>query len=242
MKSILIFYFFLTFQLFAYININPVTFDKKIEGRGEMQEYNLYNPTGNTLKYQLYLTDEGIKNSMKDWVEIFPTTVTLKPGQGGKFKIFVKAPKGVPRGEYMTTIGIKEIALPKLDSKTNAAVQILTHLKMDLAGYVGDLNPKIFLKDFKVNLSGKNLNFGGQIANVGERRGTLDFYLVEKKGKNEIYLGNLRILKGEEVEALKLNQVLNENEKKVMKNFSKYNLLLVKDSLSKKILYEGKIK
>ncbi len=242
MKNIFILFFLLTFNTFGYININPVIFDKKIDGRGEAQEYTLYNPTQNTLKYQLYLTDENIEKSMKNWVEIFPTTVTLKPGRSGKFKIFVKAPKGVPKGEYLVTVGIKEIALPNLTSKDNSAVQILTHLKMDLAGYIGDLNPKIFLKDFSVSLKDKNLEFKGILANVGERRGTLNFYLAEGKNKNEIYIGNLRLLKNEKIEANKLNQKLTKHDEKFMKNFSKYKKLVVKDSLNKNVLYEGDIR
>ena len=129
MRNILIPFLLLTFNLFGYININPVTFDKRVDGKGEIQEYTLYNPTHQTLKYQLYLADEGIEWSMKNWIEIFPTTLTLKPGRSEKFKIFVKAPKGAPKGEYLSTIGIKEIALPKLNPKDSAAVQILTHLK-----------------------------------------------------------------------------------------------------------------
>lgn len=243
MKSVLVFFFlFLTFNLFAYININPVTFDKKIDGRGEVQEYTLYNPTQNTLKYQLYLSDYGIEKSMKEWIEIFPTTVTLKPGQGRKFKVFIKAPQGVPKGEYLITVGVKEIALPKLSKEVNNIVQILTHLKMDLAGYVGDLNPKIFLKGFEATLKDDELKFNGLIANVGERRGTLDFYLAEKKLKNQVYIGNLRLLKGEKIEASKLNQKLTKHDEDLIENFFNYKILIVKDSLSKKILYEGEIK
>ncbi|MGL5780795.1 COG1470 family protein [Cetobacterium sp.] len=242
MKNIFILFFLLVVNIFGYVNINPVTFDRKIDGKGEVQEYTLYNPTQNTLKYQLYLTDEEIEKSMKNWIEIFPTTVTLKPGRSGKFKVFVKAPKGAPRGEYLVTVGVKEIALPKLNSTDTSTVQILTHLKMDLAGYIGDLDPKIFLKDFSVVLKEDNLNFYGQIANVGERRGTLDFYLTEDKGKNSVYVGNLRLLKGEKLEASKLNQKLTKYDNRLLKGFSKYNTLIVKDSLSRKILYETKIK
>ncbi|MBC2852027.1 hypothetical protein H5J22_11525 [Cetobacterium sp. 8H] len=242
MKNIFILFFLSVVNTFGYININPVTFDKKIDGKGEVQEYTLYNPTQNTLKYQLYLTDEEIEKSMKNWIEIYPTTVTLKPGRSGKFKVFVKAPKGVPKGEYLVTVGVKEIALPKLNSKENSTVQILTHLKMDLAGYIGDLNPKIFLKDFSVALKENNLNFYGLIANIGERRGTLDFYLAENKGENTAYIGNLRLLKNEKIEASKLNQKLVKHDKDLMKNFSKYNTLIIRDSLSKKVLYEEKIK
>ncbi|MGL4902360.1 hypothetical protein [Cetobacterium sp.] len=242
MKNIFILFFLLTFNSFAYVNINPVTFDRKIDGKGEVQEYTLYNPTQNTLKYQLYLTDEEIEKSMKNWIEIFPTTVTLRPGRSGKFKVFIKAPKGAPRGEYLVTVGVKEIALPKHDSMDISTVQILTHLKMDLAGYVGELNPKIFLKDFKATLKENNLNFYGTIANVGERRGTLDFYLAENSKENLVYVGNLRLLKGEKIIASKLNQKLTKYDNRLLKSFSKYNTLIVKDSLSKKILYETTIR
>lgn len=241
-KAVLTFFFLMTFNLFAYINIYPVIFDKKIDSRGDVQEYTLYNPTNNSLKYQLYLTDDGIEKSMKNWIELYPTTITLKPGKSGKFKVFVKAPKGIPNGEYLATVGIKEIALPNQKGNDSTSVQILTHLKMDIAGYVGDLNPKIFLKGVKPSLKGEELTFTGEVANVGDRRGTLDFYLSDKNERNQLYLGNLRLLKGEKIEASKLNQKLNDGDKSFIKNFTKYNYLVVKDSLSKKVLYKGELK
>ena len=42
--------------------------------------------------------------------------------------------------------------------------------------------------------------------------------------------------------ASKLNQKLTSHDKNLIKNFAKYNTLVVKDSLSKKVLYEGEIK
>lgn len=242
MKNTLILFLFLTFNLFGYINIYPVIFDKKIDGRGDYQEYTLYNPTQNILKYQLYLSDQEIKDSMKDWAEIFPTTITLKPGTSGKFKIFIKAPKGHPQKEYLLTLEVKELALPKLNSKETNTVQILTHLKIDLTGYIGELYPKILLKDFSLTLKNKNLSFNGSIQNIGDRRGTLNFYLAQKNEKNLFYIGNLRLLKEEKINASKLNQKLTEYDEELVKNFSKYNTLIIKDSSSKKTLYKNTIK
>ncbi|WP_047395882.1 hypothetical protein [Cetobacterium sp. ZOR0034] len=234
MKVVLIF-FLLATSLFSYVNVHPVTFDKRIDGRGEVQEYTLYNPTKNSLRYQIYLDDSRLEKSMKDWIELYPTTITLKPGGSGKFKVLARAPKGVPAGEYLVTVGIKEMGLPNNPKDSTASVQILTHLKMDIAGYVGELNPKVYFKDLNVKVENQELKFKGDIANVGERRGTLEFFLGDKNSRNQIYLGNLRLLRGEKVAAEKLNQ-------KFLENFKSIEELIVKDSLNGKILYKEKIK
>lgn len=230
MKTILLFFIFLNLNVFAYININPVTFDKKIDGRGEFQEYTLYNPTQNSLKYQLYLEDEKIEKSMKTWTEIYPTTITLKPGQSGKFKVFIKAPPNTQNDEYFVTVGIKEMSLPKLDSKKVSTIQILTHLKMDLVGYVGDLNLNLKIQNFAISLEKKYLKFSGILSNKGARRGNLDFYLVKKNEDSEFYIGNLRVLKNEKINLSKLNQNLTDYDEDLINNFEEYKLLIIRDS------------
>ncbi|MGL6098344.1 MAG: hypothetical protein ACRC0G_01840 [Fusobacteriaceae bacterium] len=242
MKLIFISFLILTFNLSAYVNINPVKFDKNIDGKGSVEEYTLYNPTQNSLKYELYLTDEGIERSMKNWIELYPKSITLKPGFSSKFKVFIKAPKGAPNGEYLATVGIKEVGLPNMKDRKSSTLQILTHLKIDLAGFIGELTPKIFLKDFEFNLKEEELIFKGFIANIGNRRGTLDFYLSQNRGKDSIYLGNIRLLKNEKIDASKLNQKLTSDDREILKNISRYNTLIIKDSVNNKILHEEKIK
>lgn len=240
MKFLFLFLFIFNIKSFSYINISPVTFDKRIDNMGQLQEYRLYNPMDYPIRYSIYLSDKGIEKSMKDWIEIYPQKITIKPGQSEVFKVYIKSPKGAPKGEYLTTIGIKELSIATPKIKKENGVKVLTHLKMDIAGYIGALSPKIFLKDFKVKSENNKLLFSGYIANVGERRGTLDFYLSKNK-KDLVYIGNLRLLTKEKISADNLNQNINKFDTKFIENILEYKNLIIKDSLSNQILFEKKI-
>lgn len=141
MKKILFFLFILIFlsqMTFGYINIYPVKFDKRIDRGGSGEEFVLYNPTSNPLRYEIYLESDGIENSMLEWSEIYPPTISLQSGESKEVKIFVRSPIGVKNGEYMVTMGIKELVAPTTNSEERSQVRVLTHLKIDLKGYVGD--------------------------------------------------------------------------------------------------------
>ncbi|MGL4980966.1 MAG: hypothetical protein ACRC40_03500 [Fusobacteriaceae bacterium] len=240
MKKLLFFLLLISQMASAYINIHPLKFDKKIDGKGEGEQFTLYNPTSETIKYSIYFADEEIKNSMKGWVDFYPSSLTLTPGKKGEVKIFVKAPKDAKAGEYLATMGIKEISLPKTADPKENHLKILTHLKMDLAGYVGDISPKIELQNFSYSLKDEKLEFKGSMRNSGERRGYIDFYLSNGKIKDDYHLGTVRILRDEEENLEKLNQIV--TDKKLIKNIRKYKKIILKDQFNGKLLGEYDIK
>lgn len=235
-------YLFFSFLLigiktFSYINIYPTTFDKTIDKSGNWEEYILYNKTPNSIRYQISLSDNGIKNSMKDWVEFYPRALTIKPGKSEKIKVYIKAPKNTPSGEYLATLEIKENIVPTLEkTPPKSGVQVLTHLKMDIVGYVGDLNLKFKLSNFSLKTNKKTLVVSGKIKNVGNRRGKVSLILSTGRKKNNYNLGTLRILKDEEIDLSKLTHEVSEEE--VLKNIKKYKKLILIDQNSENKLLE----
>lgn len=135
---ILFVYSVISFSAKAYINIYPVKFDKDIT-KGADEEFFLYNRSTKTRKYRIYVEDvEGTK-SMKDWVEVYPKSITLKSLEEKKFAIYVEVPKDAKNGVYESNLVIKEISLPiveqtkeEKEKKTN----ILTMVKMRMKGKV----------------------------------------------------------------------------------------------------------
>lgn len=134
--KILILFLILTLNTFSYINIYPVSFDEKIDGDGAYKEFVLYNKTKQPVKYRVYIEDsKDLLNSMKEWCAVYPKSLTLKPLEEKKIKLHVKAPKNTKAGVYQSKLVVKEINMPK-ENKDN--VKVMTLLKLNLTGYVGD--------------------------------------------------------------------------------------------------------
>ncbi|ERT68265.1 hypothetical protein HMPREF0202_01835 [Cetobacterium somerae ATCC BAA-474] len=228
MKKIIIIFFLFTLNLFAYINIHPIYFDKPIDGVGSNQEFTLYNKTQKPIRYTISLSDTNIKNSMKDWIEYYPKTITIKPGRKEKIKLFIKAPSSTLKGEYLATLEIKESIVPNLEKKNDSnAIQILTHLKMDIAGYVGDIQPKLEFKKLNLNFEGSKIKVAGKVKNNGERRAKVLLVLTNGNKKDEYVLGKIRVLKGEEIDLSVLShEVL---EKSDIKKIQKYKNLIIRE-------------
>lgn len=223
LKNIFLIFFITSLNLLAYINIYPVTFDKSIDGNGNKEEFILYNKTPNPLRYSISLSDIGIKNSMKDWIEFYPNNLTVKPGKSEKIKVFIKAPKHAKKGEYLATLEIRESIVPTLEKTSpKNGVQILTHLKMDIAGFIGDIKPKFKINNFSITPSNKNLNVKGSIENIGERRGKVDIILTNGNKRDEYLLGSIRVLKNEKIDLSKLSHELeNKAQEKKIKSYKK---------------------
>lgn len=237
LKNIFLFFFTLSLNLFAYINIYPITFDKPIDGNGSKEEFILYNKTKNPIRYSISLSDIGIKNSMKEWVEFYPKNITVKPGKSEKIKVFIKAPKHAQKGEYLTTLEIKENLVPSLEkTPPKNGVQILTHLKMDIAGFIGDIKPKFKISNFSMTPSNKNLNVKGSIENTGDRRGKVDFILTNGSKRDEYLLGSVRVLKNEKIDLSKFSHELeNKAQGKKIKSYKK---LIIREQGSNKNITE----
>lgn len=187
MFKILVFLFF-TIEVFAYINITPITFDERIDKDGGIKEYIISNSSKKSKRYRIYVESVEEKNDMTDWVEWYPKSVSLKPGESKNIKVLITAPLEAKRGEYITKLCIKELETPI--QKEN--ISILTNLKIELAGYVGDIKPKIIVKREDKDSQNEKL----VIKNTGEIRQRFEIY-TGKNEKNLEYLDQLRLFKEE---------------------------------------------
>ena len=137
-KFIIVLFLILKSLTFGYINLYPLEFNKDItHGAGE--EFVLYNRTTEPRKYRVYVESVDGKESMADWVEVYPRSILINPLKEKNIKIYVKAPQGSKEGEYQANLVIKEISLPitlqnekELEKKT----KIMTMVKLRLKGRV----------------------------------------------------------------------------------------------------------
>ncbi|MDX8335204.1 COG1470 family protein [Candidatus Cetobacterium colombiensis] len=229
-KNIFIILMILFSKVYPYVNIHPVTFDKNIGGAGEVQEYYLYNGTNTGIKYLFSVEKSKDKKDMTSWVEYYPKVLNLKPGQEGILKVFIKAPVGTENGEYTTVLGVKEMPVVKekdLKSK-GSSLKVLTNLKIEIVGYVGELKTNLNAKNLQVTKENNKLSFSGKIKNTGNRRGTFSFYLSDSRNQNSFLLGNKRILKDEDLDLKEFNQEIKDEV--VFKNIKRYNTLLIKEN------------
>lgn len=204
-------------MLYAYINVEPLYFDKEIDGQGGYKVYTLTNSTNKTLRYRVYSEKISEKNDMSQWMDFYPKSITLKSGESKKIKLLVIAPEGTEKGEYIANLGIKEIPIPLL--KDTSAVSLYTNLQIELAGFVGNLHPKVNVKNLNITIKNKKLYLNGSIKNIGEIRTKVDLFL-EDSNKNTIYLGGYRLFKGDKKLLNNLKSV-DIGDKKI-KNYSTF--------------------
>lgn len=218
--SFVLLFFLLTSFSFAYINIYPLSFDRRIDNMGGIRDFTLTNTTNKIVKYQINILQNNEKQDMSSWTEVYPRILTLKPGAKGEVKMYIRAPKGTPIGEYSTILNIKELEVPK-DKKDKKAVNVFTNLKINLYGYVGKLDSSISLKKFKT-FKGKNINeirLNGVLKNESLRRINLEVVLADSNEKNGILICETKLKKGEEIDLSNL-KVFNDS-KNQDKNYSK---------------------
>lgn len=192
MKKLLSLMFLLISSLsYCFTSINPAIFDKRIDGGGAGEEYYISNPTNSEIGYRIYVEPSDSPNDMSKWIEYYPTSLKLKAGETKKVKVFIEAPQNVKEGEYTAVLGVKEVAIPMSLKAENAGVSIYTDLKLEIAGFVGDLKPEIEVSDLIV--AGNKVKFG--IKNVGEIRTKVEAYL-ESADNEPLYLDSFRLLQG----------------------------------------------
>ena len=124
----------------------------------------------------------------------------------------------------MPVISEKEI------KSKSSTLKVLTNLKMEIVGYVGELKSNLTLKDLVVKKEDKKLEFSGKIKNMGDRRGTFSFHLSDSRSKNSFLLGNKRVLINEEIDLKEFNQEIKDDV--VFKKIKNYNTLLIKENES----------
>lgn len=191
------FLFFAIFNLsFSYVNIHPTFFDKRIDMNGSYQEFTLFNQSNDTVLYRIYVEPHSkVSNKdMSSWINFYPRSLTLKPGESGKIQVDIASKKKIEAGEYSAILGIRELPVyEKVISENGAGLSILTDLKLVLNGYAGDINPKLQFSNLNVDIKKNSISLKGAVQNIGKRRGKYELYL------GEYFLGNLRIHSNEKL-------------------------------------------
>lgn len=197
-KIIFIICIFLNILSFSYINIYPTEFNERIDNDGVYKTFKLYNSTSNNIRYRIYVEDnEELENSMKNFIEIYPKSITLNPLEEKEFKIFVKAPENSKNGKYSAKLVVKEIEIPSNEKLENTN-KFLTIFKLKMTGYVGEkenlkinkdiINFKdvIFFDTFNNNIiySDKNNTY---IINENLNIKKLNYYIIDKIDKVYIF-------------------------------------------------------
>ncbi|MEG0135016.1 MAG: hypothetical protein RSC71_03835 [Cetobacterium sp.] len=230
MKGILI--FLVLFKVtFSYINIHPTYFDKRIDEDGSYQEYTLYNKKNEPVMYKIYTEEDKMNpDEMYKWIEFYPRSIILKPGETGKIQVHIKSPSNVKSGEYFAVLGIKELPVfEKVAKEVGAGVSIFTNFRLIISGYVGNINPKLKFKNLSLKNLEDDISIAGEVSNLGKRKGKFELYL------DEYYLGNLKVLSNENLNLDKLGFIYSKDKTfKIPKN------LILKDYETKKEV--GRIK
>lgn len=169
-------------------HITPTFFEKRIDGPGGYQEFILKNTSTETLRYKIaFLPGLGKFGHMDKWVEYNPKIITIKPQSQSILKVYVKAPKGTPEGEYSTLLNARTIPVPKLEKQPNevaAAARLGLNISVEIVGHVGDLVANLDVTNLKVSEDGNGkaiVTF--DIKNNTPKRGV--YYSVEILESNQ---------------------------------------------------------
>lgn len=190
--------FLLTICLFTSsfaFQIGPTVFDKRIDGEGAYQEFEITNDTFDKQRYKIDIS--GVENKeFKNWVEIYPKVLTIEPKSSKKFKVLIKAPNNTPNGEYKFVVSPNAIKVPILNkNKENNKNQITLQGEMTLAialelrayvGELGDIKNDIQIKNIKKD--GDTLRF--EVKNNLDRS-FLGYYELVDLHKNSLLTGEL---------------------------------------------------
>lgn len=229
----LLFLFFIIFKLsLSYINIHPTFFDKPIDFGGSYQEFTLFNQSSDTVLYRIYCEPykDSSNKDMSKWVNFYPRSITLAPGENGKIQVSIASNSKIEIGEYSAVLGIRELPLyEKVIKKNLSSIGILTDLKLVINGYAGNISPKLAFSNLSLETTSDKISLNGVVENRGERRGKFELYI------DDYFLGNLRI---HSKESLNLKD-LEFTYTGIYKLKSKKNLIIV-DYITKKTV--GKIK
>lgn len=143
--------FFTTFSF----HMTPTFYEQRIDGPGGYKEFILKNTSNETLRYKIaFLPGLGKFGHMDKWVEYSPKVITIKPQSQSILKVYIKAPKGSPDGEYSTLLNAKTIPVPKIERQPNevaAAARLGLNVSIEIVGYVGDLKANLNVTNLKVS-------------------------------------------------------------------------------------------
>lgn len=123
---------------YAYINLYPLEFNKDItQGAGE--RFVLYNRSTKDRRYRIYVESVEGKESMADWIEVYPKSISLQPLREKAVRVYVTPPANTTQGEYQANLVIKEVALPTPQQdkeEQEKKTRVMTMVKLRLKGRV----------------------------------------------------------------------------------------------------------
>ena len=173
-------------------HITPTFFEKRIDGPGGYQEFTMYNNSLKTQRFKVTaLPGTGTYGGHMDkWVEYSPKIITIKPQSQSTLKIYIKAPKGTPEGEYSTFLNFKSVPVPDItkdDGKTvAAAARMALNVNLEVVAYVGDLKPKLEISNLKISENKeKETVISFNVKNNTSKRGI--WYNIDIIGNNDGY-------------------------------------------------------
>lgn len=209
-KMIYLLFLFVVCQSFA-TGFLPMKFDKRIDGEGGYQEYQIQNGTDEILRYRVVVSgkeediENGIVGNMDKWIEYYPKIITIKPKSTGIVKVAIKAPSYAKPGEYAARLGIVPISVPQISENGGesfgAQISLPISFTMRIFGYIGEGSPKI-TADLKVKKTERGTFLDGVIRNEGDvgvnLMGNYSYVDSEGRGRKSMPLG--RISPGGKVE------------------------------------------
>ena len=156
------------------------------------QEFYFPNNGMETIRYKFSVEPgSSIRGDMSKWVELYPKILTVKAGDVGILKVYAKAPKGTPTGEYGFHLNSVPITIPNLDkskNQINANAGVTISASLEFIGYVGDIPPKIDILKYEVLEKNGKTQLKIDLKNSSLKRGVE--YGIEVKGRNKAVFRN----------------------------------------------------
>ena len=185
---------------FSIMSISPIYFNHRIDGEGGYQEYTIENDSFSTVRYKMGVVpvteDKELYQKMKNWIEIYPKVLTVKPKSSEKVKVLIKSDKDTKIGEYRFRIEPQPIYIPELNEDfrekkpSSVRMRVPFVLMMEVEGYVGNLG------DIRKDIEITKIKNGIEIVNNMQRREVLE---VETRANKKRYVEIIKLEKGERV-------------------------------------------
>lgn len=155
-----LFCFFILNALAYGFRLDGIDFNQRMDGKdGGYREFRLVNDTKEKQRYRIKVL-KGDKNDGSNYIEVFPTVITIEPKSDAVFKLFAKAPSNIKKGLYSFNLEFKPIAIPTLAKAKEGVITGVSNVNIapvvEMYGYVGDID---FQKELKIeNIKIKKLD------------------------------------------------------------------------------------
>ena len=197
-KHILISLFILVYSISYSFRLQNIDFNQRMDtSDGGYREFYIKNDNLARQRYKINLLS-GDKNDGSKFIEIYPKVITIDANSRGIVKVFAKAPKTTPKGEYNFKLQFQPINIPTLAKQKDGMAAGTSNIGIapiiDLKGYVGEPNFKenIQLNNIVVlkNTKGKGIVVKGDLSN--NSHASLDF-AAEAYGNGEFLYGTAHV-------------------------------------------------